>query len=252
MAVFQFALHNLVLGFVLLSILVLLYLYVSAGTLGRDRTTHLLVFLGALVFPLLAGAAVLSQNMQRATETRFCLSCHEMEPYGKSLYIDESSAVQASHFQNRRIPRDEACYTCHKDYGLFGDVKSKLTGLRHVYVHFLGTVPEKIQLYHPFRNDNCLHCHAGMRRFDEGKKHNAKNLKIASLYTGEVSCVSKGCHDTGHMIDQLGDVDFWDPAKARAAASAPQRTSPTPVLTPSEPTAASPTATTEPGKEQVK
>ena len=47
------------------------------------------------------------------------------------------------HYQNNRIPRDKACFTCHTDYTLFGDAKAKLRGLRHVYVNYLGRSPRR-------------------------------------------------------------------------------------------------------------
>ncbi len=58
--------------------------------------------------------------MEHATSTKFCLSCHVMEDFGRSLYVDDPSYIPAMHFQNNRVPRDHACYTCHTDYTMFG------------------------------------------------------------------------------------------------------------------------------------
>jgi len=93
-----------------------------------------------------------SEHMERSKETQFCLSCHVMDPYRRSLHIDDPTYVPAAHFQNARIPRDEACYTCHTDYVMYGSILAKLRGLRHVYVQYLGTVPKTIQLYNPYNN----------------------------------------------------------------------------------------------------
>ena len=62
-----------------------------------------------------------------------------MEAYGKSLRIDDPSYIPASHFQNNRIPRNEACYTCHTNYAMFGGVKAKIGGLKHLAIYYFGT-----------------------------------------------------------------------------------------------------------------
>ena len=59
------------------------------------------------------------------------------------MYVDDVSYLAAAHFQNHRIPADEACYTCHTDYALYGGVRAKFRGLRHIYVQYLGTPPRK-------------------------------------------------------------------------------------------------------------
>ena len=46
--------------------------------------------------------------MERAKETTFCLSCHVMQPYGQSLYVDDAHYIPAAHFQNHRVPADQA------------------------------------------------------------------------------------------------------------------------------------------------
>ena len=56
-----------------------------------------------------------------------------MGQYGKSLYVDDSSYIPAAHFQNGRVPRDEACYPCHTDHTIFSTFSSKLKGLHHIY-----------------------------------------------------------------------------------------------------------------------
>ena len=78
-----------------------------------------------------------AEQMQRTEQTQFCLSCHIMEPYGKSLLVDDATYLPAAHYQNGRIPRDQACYTCHTDYVLYGTALIKIRGLRHVYVQYI-------------------------------------------------------------------------------------------------------------------
>ena len=87
--------------------------------------------------PVLCGVWGLSEHFERSKQTTFCLSCHIMGPYGRSLYVDDMNHIPAAHFQNHRIPADEACYTCHTDYAMYGTIGVKLHGLRHVYVQYL-------------------------------------------------------------------------------------------------------------------
>ena len=82
-------------------------------------TTHggkILAFVALVVLPVLSTVMAASNHLEHSKQTQFCLSCHIMEPYGRSLYADDPAYVPAAHFQNARIPRDEACYTCHTNY----------------------------------------------------------------------------------------------------------------------------------------
>lgn len=132
-----------------------------------------------------------------------------MENYGKSLLVDDVSYLPAAHFQNNRVPRDKACYTCHTDYTLYGGFKSKLRGLRHVYVQYLGNIPEKVELYNAYNNRECLHCHGGARSFEEGATHNLEDGRLDSIKSNQLSCSSTGCHEIVHNVAGLKDVKFW-------------------------------------------
>ena len=176
--------------------------------LTAARGGKVLAFLALLVLPLAMTALGLSSHMERSKSTEFCLSCHVMEPYGKSLRVDDAAFVPASHFQNNRVPPDRACFTCHTDYTMFGDAKAKLRGLRHVYVNYLAGPPEKIALYEPYNNRECLHCHAGARSFEESELH----VDIRDeLRTNQTSCLE--CHDVVHEVDQLAGKPLWKAAR---------------------------------------
>jgi cytochrome c-type protein NapC len=171
---------------------------------------------GVLFFlPVFCLAVGMNSEMQRSKSTAFCLSCHIMEPYGKSLHVDDPSFLAASHFQNHRVPADEACYTCHTNYAMFGSFKAKMGGLRHVYVHYLKTEPkpEDIQLHEPFHNRECLHCHEGARSFEEGAVHTADPELLPAVKANRLSCISSGCHDVVHNLRQLDKVKFWNEVK---------------------------------------
>jgi nitrate/TMAO reductase-like tetraheme cytochrome c subunit len=166
-------------------------------------------FIVLFILPILAASMGAAEHMQRSEQTQFCLSCHIMEPYGKSLRIDDATYIPAAHFQNGRIPRDQACYTCHTDYVLYGTALTKLRGLRHVYVQYLGKAAQPIQLYNSYNNRECLHCHAGSRSFEEAAVHSAAPEIMAAIKSNETSCMTSGCHQNVHDVAHLGEMKFW-------------------------------------------
>ncbi|HEX7182847.1 MAG TPA: NapC/NirT family cytochrome c [Thermoanaerobaculia bacterium] len=193
---------------VVLVAIALIALVVLRPSLTSDRGGRILAFLAFLVLPVLATTIGLSAHMEHSKSTEFCLSCHVMQPYGRSLHVDDEAWLPAQHFQNNRVPRDRACFTCHTDYTLFGDAKAKLRGLRHVYVYYLGDIPEKIELYEPYNNRECLHCHAGARSFEESDLH--KEIR-ADLGSSNTSCLE--CHDAAHNVDELEGKPLWKEAR---------------------------------------
>lgn len=191
--------------------IVLGFLVVLRADITRVREGRVLAFLALFLLPTMAVWAGVSQHMDRAKTTSFCLSCHTMEDYGRSLYVDDRSYLPAAHFQNNRVPRDRACYTCHTDYAMFGGMRDKWRGLSHVYVQYFGTIPKtgEIKLYQPFNNRECLHCHAGARSYLETSAHQKLPDLIRRANNNELSCMSSRCHDINHDVTTLADASFW-------------------------------------------
>lgn len=175
----------------------------------RRAAGRALAFIGFFVLPLLVTLGGANAHVEGAKTTGFCLSCHEMEPYGRSLRLDSREHLPARHFQDRLVSRDQACFTCHTEYTLFGGFRAKLRGLKHVYVHYLGTppAPEDMKLYEPFANRECLHCHQGARAYEGQEAHVEEREGIAS---GELSCME--CHDEVHAVDELAEAAMWSGA----------------------------------------
>lgn len=197
-------------GFVAIALTTVAFiaLLVLRPALVQARGGKILAFLSLFLLPVLATGLGTSAQMEHSKTTRFCLSCHAMEPYGRSLRVDDPSYVPARHFQNNRVPRDEACFTCHTNYTLFGDSKAKLRGLRHVYVNYLGTIPKQIRLYEPYNNRECLHCHGGARSFEENEIHQPIRSDLDKNVT---SCLE--CHDKIHDVHGLAGVKMWKEGK---------------------------------------
>ena len=171
----------------------------------------ILAFFGLFIFPAIAAMLGFESHIERSKQTSFCLSCHIMGPYGKSLYVDDPSFIPAAHFQNARVPRDEACYTCHTDYSLYGGLKSKIRGLHHLYAQYLSTPKQPIKLYHPYNNRECLHCHLGARSFEQGAVHTADPQTMIDIKSNKLSCTSSGCHENVHNISQANHLKYWTP-----------------------------------------
>ncbi|MCI0352121.1 MAG: NapC/NirT family cytochrome c [Acidobacteriales bacterium] len=191
---------------VTLIVLVLAYPAITATRGGK-----VLVFVAFFILPVLAATMGSAEHMERSKSTQFCLSCHVMEDYGKSLYIDDPTYLPAGHFQNGRVPRDHACYTCHTDYVLYGTIKAKMRGLRHVYVNYFGRPAQPIRLYSAYNNRECLHCHQGARSFEEGTLHNADAETMLAIKANRMSCMTSGCHENVHAVGQLKELKFWKP-----------------------------------------
>lgn len=183
---------------------VVVLLFFGSKTLANQTVGRIVLLVGLVALPLLISAGNVSYGVGKSSTTRFCLSCHEMQRHGKSLFVDSKQALAAVHYQNRLVDREAVCYSCHKDYAMFGDVTAKLNGLRHVWAHYIGGVPNKIELYRPYPNSNCLHCHDDMRRFIEGPAHRPI---LDALTTGKTSCLS--CHRIAHDMAKVDSDDFW-------------------------------------------
>ena len=196
--------HNLaVLALIVLSV-ILIALMVVRPSLTQAQGGKIFAFIGFFILPIIATGLGAALHLENSTSTQFCLSCHVMENHGKSLYIDDPTYIPASHFQNNRIPRDHACFACHTNYAMFGNLKAKIGGLKHVYVYYIKGAPEKLALYEPYNNRECLHCHANARAYEESSPHSEMKQQLAS---NEMSCLT--CHNKMHDVTNIGKAKLW-------------------------------------------
>jgi cytochrome c-type protein NapC len=178
--------------------------FFGGPTLAKATAGRIALLVGIVVLPLLLSIGNLSFGFHESSQTRFCLSCHEMQRHGQSLFVDDKHALAAAHYQNRLIDRETVCYSCHKDYALFGDARAKLNGLRHVWAHYVAGVPEKLALYKPYSSANCLHCHDDARRFREQPAHVPV---MEQLTSGGLACLS--CHRVAHDMAKVEARELW-------------------------------------------
>jgi len=177
-------------------------------SLTQATSWKILAFIGLCVLPALCVVGGMNTHVQRSEQTQFCVSCHVMIPYGRSLYLDDSSHIPAQHFQNHRVPPDMACHSCHADYTIYGPLKDKLQGLKRIYMQYVSTPPDPAAIRIPggFKNAQCLHCHLGARSFEENPVHAAL---MDSLKSEQTSCLTSGCHDTAHDVANLDHLKLW-------------------------------------------
>ncbi len=204
----------LLLALIAVAMVIVVWLVVRPS-ITRSREGKMLAFVALFILPVLAASFGGANHLQRSKETQFCLSCHVMEPYGRSLRVDDASYVPAAHYQNGRVPREAACYTCHTDYTMYGPLRAKIRGLQHVYAQYIGGVSRPIKLYRPYNNRECLHCHAGARSFEEGAVHSASPEVMAEIKVNKLSCLSSGCHENVHNVEHLNEVKMWEGSEAR-------------------------------------
>jgi mono/diheme cytochrome c family protein len=231
-----FGLIGVVIALVVLTItLAGVFLVRPSVTVGA--TGKILAFVSLCVLPVLCISMGMSFHMQRSQQTSSCISCHSMASHGQSLHLEDPKYIPAQHFQNHFVPPDTACYTCHTDYTMYGPWKSRLDGLRYVYMTYIGTVPKTIHLKGKYSNLQCLHCHAGARDFEQ---HLAQMPPIGDLTSNRISCLSSGCHDMIHNATEVSHLKMWN-GGATSSALASGASTPTPAK-------AKPVATTGPSK----
>ncbi|MEO6025948.1 MAG: NapC/NirT family cytochrome c [Candidatus Binatia bacterium] len=156
-----------------------------------DRWMLLVGFLvlAPLAYLLNAGLAV-----SGAKSVAFCDSCHVMNGYVEDLQNPDSEHLASQHYQFRWIA-DHQCYTCHSDYGLFGDMQAKLAGLRHVWFYTVGGYELPLKIRGTYDNQRCLFCHGPVKSFQQVPEHE-KNA--AAIATSATSCIGAACHVSPH------------------------------------------------------
>lgn len=153
----------------------------------------IVLFFALVLVPGLLSAVTAATSFRNAQTKEFCSSCHVMTPWYEDMTNPESESLASMHFRRRWIQQEE-CYTCHADYVFLGTMKAKMKGMRHVIAYYIGD-REHIELYEPFPNANCMHCHGEAAAFRESPSHDALMEEIES---GEESCI--GCHDLIHDV----------------------------------------------------
>ncbi len=210
------ALSVVAVGAALLAAVILVFHLVKQPAL--DLRYKLVLLLGLGVLPAISAASSTVTGIEHTTDRAFCGSCHVMGAHATDAANLGSQSLAARHSRNAFFG-ERSCYVCHADYGMFGYALTKLGGLRHVYLYYLGgyrSMPleqakREIHLIKPYDNGNCRHCHtttlSDWRRVPEHE-----SLK-AALASNQVSCASAGCHGYAHP--------FTKPAESSSVSNPP-------------------------------
>jgi nitrate/TMAO reductase-like tetraheme cytochrome c subunit len=202
---------------------VLLALVLLKPGIVRTLEGKVLVLLALFLAPAIAAYGGVSEHIERTRTTGYCLSCHVMSDYGKSLSAENPAAIPASHYQNNRIPRDHACISCHTEYGLSGDHRAMARFTRNALETYLGRVPEKLRARRT-RNRECLRCHVGARSFEKNAAHQdgaAPLVSLAAIKAGKISCTKSGCHHSVHDVRAVAMATPSEPAPGTPPAATP-------------------------------
>jgi len=195
-----------------------------------EGTTKLWLLMGLGVFPILTAGTANVAGFKATQSRTFCGSCHVMDPHAADSQDAHSTSLAAVHARNEYFGHDN-CYTCHKDYGMYGYVLTKMGGMRHVYLYLTeyGRMPAEearrsIRIMKPLPNDNCTGCHTTTApRWGKIPDHASS---LAGVREGKMSCASPGCHGFAHPITKVGkELDALD-AGSDAGGSAEGGTAP--------------------------
>jgi nitrate/TMAO reductase-like tetraheme cytochrome c subunit len=181
---------------------VLLSLVILKPGIVRTLEGKVLLLLALFLAPAIAAYGGVNEHLEQTRTTGYCLSCHVMSDYGKSLSAENPAAIPAAHYQNNRIPRDHACISCHTEYGLSGDHRAMARFTRNAAETYLGRVPEKLRARRT-KNRECLRCHVGARSFEKNAAHQegaGPLVSLASIKAGKISCTKSGCHHSVHDV----------------------------------------------------
>ncbi len=180
-----------------------------------NRGTKIVLLFGIGVFPIATAMTGNYAGFEGTKNRQFCGSCHVMKPYQEDSENPQSTSLAARHARNELFG-EENCYACHATYGMFGTVKTKLGGMRHVYLYLmeyrkysLEEAREKIHIIRPFQNETCMHCHSTENPIFSTTKDHASTLD--RIRNGEVSCASEGCHGPAHPFSKVKKAEVQKP-----------------------------------------
>jgi cytochrome c-type protein NapC len=167
-----------------------------------NHATKLWLLLGLGVFPIGLAMAGNVQGYEATKSREFCGSCHVMGPHKEDSQNLASVSLASRHARNKLFG-DENCYACHRDYGMFGTITTKIGGARHVWLYFteyhstpIEEAKKTIKLRKPFSNDNCMQCHSTtLELWGRTPDHKAS---LEDVRKNRVSCASGGCHGFAH------------------------------------------------------
>ena len=190
----------------MLSAVILLMHLVRRTPLTGEGAAHARAWLllGLGVLPIGTAATANVAGFQAMESRKFCGSCHVMQPQASDSEDRNSRSLAAIHARNGNFGH-ENCYSCHKDYGMYGYVMTKAGGMRHVYLYLteyrkmsLEESKREIRIMKPVPNANCMFCHTTEAPGWLKVRDHASALE--DIRSDKVGCASPGCHGYAHPL----------------------------------------------------
>lgn len=154
----------------------------------------------AVLLPLAAYALASLHMLEGSKQVAFCGSCHVMTPLLNSLQGNDGS-LASTHYARGLVPHDQACFTCHSGYGIWGGLDAKMAGVMHMVRTATGWYTLPLTLNGPFDINSCLGCHAFAASFRAVEAHQDPDLQ-KQLLAHEISCTG-ACHPAAHPESAL-------------------------------------------------
>jgi len=154
----------------------------------------------AVSLPIAAYALASLHMLEASKNVTFCGSCHVMTPILKSLQANDGS-LASIHYGRGLVPHEQACFTCHSGYGIWGGVDAKMDGVMHMVRTATGWYTLPIALNGPFDIDSCLNCHAYATSFRSVEAHQDPDLQ-KQLLARQIGCTGI-CHPAAHPESAL-------------------------------------------------
>ena len=181
-------------GLVAVAAAVLLLWRLIRGSLPPGLTS------AAVLLPIGAYGLASLYMLEGSKQVSFCGSCHIMTPIVQSLEGNDG-LLASIHFGRGLVPHDEACFTCHSGYGIWGGIDAKMAGVMHMVRTATGWYDLPIKHNGPFDIDSCLGCHALAPSFRAVEAHQDPDLQ-KQLLGRQLSCTGI-CHPTAHPESAL-------------------------------------------------
>lgn len=167
--------------------------------LVRGRLPTALAAAGVFL-PVVAYAFGSLYVLEGSKQTTFCGSCHVMTPLTASLEANDGS-LASTHYTRGLVPHDEACYTCHSGYGIWGGVDAKKAGVMHMVRTITARYEFPLKLHGTFDIGSCLGCHAFAPAFRAVQEHQNAELQ-KQILACEIGCTGL-CHPAAHPASAL-------------------------------------------------
>jgi hypothetical protein len=154
----------------------------------------------AVLLPVVAYGLASLHMLEGSKQVAFCGSCHVMTPVLKSLEGNDGS-LASIHYARGLVPHEQACFTCHSGYGIWGGVDAKMAGVMHMVRTATGWYTLPLTLNGTFDINSCLGCHAFAPSFRAVEAHQDPDLQ-KQLLSHEISCTGT-CHPAAHPASAL-------------------------------------------------